>query len=226
MCQPRSERKFLIRYADYLALKSRLRVLLQLDRNSGESGEYRIRSLYFDTPGDRALREKLAGVSRREKFRLRYYGDNIDLIRLEKKAKENGLGVKITCPLTAEECELLITGRTDELDTRDRGVLTELVSKMKSQGLRPRTVVDYTREAYVYGPGNVRITFDRDIRSGVSAVDFLDREIPTVPVLDPGTLVLEVKFDAYLPTAVADLLQMDTGGEMAVSKYGLCRFYR
>ena len=209
MCQPRSERKFLIRYADYLALKSRLRVLLQLDRNSGESGEYRIRSLYFDTPGDRALREKLAGVSRREK-----------------KAKENGLGVKITCPLTAEECGLLITGRTDELDTRDRGVLTELVSKMKSQGLRPRTVVDYTREAYVYGPGNVRITFDRDIRSGVSAVDFLDREIPTVPVLDPGTLVLEVKFDAYLPTAVADLLQMDTGGEMAVSKYGLCRFYR
>ena len=54
-------------------------------------GSYRVTSLYFDTPYDTALREKLDGVDRREKFRLRYYGELPGFLKLEKKFKVDGL---------------------------------------------------------------------------------------------------------------------------------------
>ena len=55
-------------------LASRLGKLFPRDGHAGPDGSYRVTSLYFDTPYDTALREKLDGVDRREKFRLRYYG--------------------------------------------------------------------------------------------------------------------------------------------------------
>ena len=42
---------------------------------------------------------------------------------------------------------------------------------MCSQCLRPKTIVDYTREPFVYGPGNVRITLDYNIRTGLGNTD-------------------------------------------------------
>ena len=68
----RHEWKHEISYLDLLTLRQRLRAVAQADPHAAD-GKYLIRSLYFDTPTDRALREKLDGVSRREKFRIRYY---------------------------------------------------------------------------------------------------------------------------------------------------------
>ena len=66
----RHEWKIEINTADLLALRSRLRVLMEPDAHAVD-GRYQIRSLYFDSPTDRALREKIDGVNRREKFRIR-----------------------------------------------------------------------------------------------------------------------------------------------------------
>ena len=61
-------------------------------------GKYEIRSLYFDNMEDKALREKLDGISVREKYRLRMYNGDTSVIRLERKVKNCGLG-----DLVAEE---------------------------------------------------------------------------------------------------------------------------
>ena len=73
----RHELKHQISPPEDLVLSGRLRRLFPHDRHAGADGSYRVTSLYLDTPYDAALREKLDGVDRREKFRLRYYGDGM-----------------------------------------------------------------------------------------------------------------------------------------------------
>lgn len=103
-------------------------------------------------------------------------------------------------------------------------LLWELYSKMNSQGLRAKTIVDYTREAFVYAPGNVRITLDYDIRTGMNCTDFLNPDCVTVPIRD-APVILEVKWDAYLPSVIRDAVQTPTTHVEAFSKYAACRAY-
>ena len=144
----RHEWKHEIDLSDLTALRRRLRAAARPDPHA-PGGRYQIRSLYFDTPSDRALREKLDGVNRREKFRIRTYNGDSSLIHLEKKSKLGGLCAKESAPLTAEEVRLLIAGNLDWMPQDSRPLLQELYTKMRTQRLRPKTIVDYTREAYV-----------------------------------------------------------------------------
>ena len=160
----RHEWKHMINHADKIAIRQRLRAVAQVDANAAD-GRYLIRSLYFDNISDKALREKLDGVNRREKFRIRYYNGNTDQIHLEKKSKWNGLGTKDRTLLTADEAQRIVDGDLSWMIGSDRPLVQELYVKMNSQGLRPKTIVDYTREPFVYAPGNVRVTLDYNIRT-------------------------------------------------------------
>lgn len=159
----RHEHKYYINQADCAILRSRLKVVARLDTNVGVDGTYLIRSLYFDNYLDKAVDEKLQGISRREKWRIRYYNDNTDFIRLEKKYKINNLTYKVQAPLTKQQVEQLLTGNYEFLKASAQPLLLELYAKMHFEALRPRTIVDYTREVYIYDAGNVRITFDSDV---------------------------------------------------------------
>lgn len=218
----RHEWKCQISRSDLPALR-RLSAVARADPH-GVDGRYMVRSSYLDTPTDRALRDKLDGVSRREKFRIRCYGGDLSLIRLEKKSKLWGLEEKQTAPLTAAEVGALLDGRLDWMPEADRPLVRELYAKMRTQGLAPRTIVDYTREPFIYPPGNVRVTLDYDIRTGLRGVGLLDRDCPTVPVPD-DPVILEVKWDAYLPSIVRDAVQLEGRRAGAFSKYAACRTY-
>lgn len=218
----RHEWKHQINPQEDLVLSQRLRKLFPRDANAGPDGAYQVTSLYFDTPYDSALREKLDGVNRREKFRLRYYGSDLSFLRLEKKYKVNGLCGKRSARLTREQAERLLDGDARFLlDTGD-ALLLELYSKIQGQRLRPKTIVRYDREAFLYAPGNVRITLDRDIRTGLGSVDFLNPGVFCVRAAGPGT-VLEVKYDAFLPEIVRMAVQVPGRRAAACSKYALCR---
>lgn len=220
----RHELKFSIDYGQYLALRSRIRPLLQTDPHTGAGGTYLIRSVYFDTPTDRALREKIAGLQKREKFRIRYYNDDLSYLTLEKKQKTNSLCKKLSCRITEEECRRLFAGDTDWMKTCDRPLIQELYCKMKSTGLVPRVLVSYLREPYIYPLGNVRITFDSRIRTGAYDRSFFAPSSAGLPATDrPTDMILEVKYDAFLPETIANLLQMEGIRQSAFSKYGSCR---
>lgn len=220
----RNEVKHLITPADKAALCARLRVVAKPDPHAGPTGQYRIRSLYFDDLTDRALREKLYGVSHREKFRIRCYNNDLSFIRLEKKEKQGGLGRKLSEPLTEEETRRILMGDTGWMAVSGRPLLIELYSKMKAQGLRPKTIVEYTRTPFVYAPGNVRITIDENIRTGLTCTDLLDPDCITIPAGD-GVMVLEVKWDEYLPTVIRRAIQLEGRKASAYSKYAACRIY-
>ena len=219
----RHECKLEISYSDLLTIRRRLQVVAQTDSHARD-GKYSIRSLYFDTPFDDALKDKLNGVSRREKFRLRYYNGDPGVIHLEKKSKLGGLGNKVSADISADEARAIIDGNTRWMRGCGRPLLEELEMKMTAQGLRPKTIVDYVREPFIYPPGNVRVTLDYDIRTGLRCTDFLDPDCVMIPVQE-NAIIMEVKWDEFLPAVIRDAIQLENRNIAAYSKYAACRMY-
>lgn len=221
----RHELKYYINYSDYLAIRSRLCVVARKDAHVGPSGTYLIRSIYFDNYNDKALREKIDGVNLREKFRIRYYNKDTSRIMLEKKSKICGKCKKQKAFLSKEQCQAIVDGNAESLKESKDPLLIELYSKMTMQQMRPRVIVDYEREAYIYPQGNVRITFDTNIKTGLYSKDFLNPEVPMIAAGDNQTMILEVKYDEYLPEIIQMAIQMGNRSQSAFSKYAACRIY-
>ena len=230
----RHELKYEISAANYYPLRQKLRAVLRPDSHADETGRYMITSLYFDNCFDKALEEKISGISKREKFRLRYYGNDTSLIFLEKKQKVNGLCLKTSIPVSLAQCEEILSGNWQHLAGSEQPLLAELAFKMNTQLLRPRTVVRYWREAYIYRPGNVRITFDRNITTGLRPEHFFDSQSPLPAEMTTGTMdrpaaassmVLEVKYDEFMPDMIRTILQPHCTRVQAFSKYAQCRTF-
>ncbi len=206
-----------------LVLRRRLSAVMKQDVHAVD-GKYLIRSLYFDNSSDKALREKIDGVNVREKFRIRYYNNDTALIHLEKKSKINGLCLKESASLSFEQAQAIANGDYGLIAESGTPLIQELYSKMMSEGLRPKTIVDYTREPFVFAPGNVRVTLDYNIRTGITSTDFLNADCVTVPTGDTS-IILEVKWDEYLPDIIRDAVQIPNCRTGAFSKYAVCRIY-
>lgn len=219
----RNEWKHIINYSDMVTLRARLRAVAKPEIH-GIGGKYDIRSIYFDDLFDTALLEKKNGVNMREKFRMRYYERSTSFIRLEKKSKINGLCNKESVQIYAEEAEKILSGQIDWMKDDSRALVRELYLKMKNKGLRPKTIVDYTREAFTFPAGNVRVTLDYNIRTGMQSLDFLDPDSVTVPV-NESPIILEVKWDGYLPDIIRDAVALEDRHSSAFSKYESCRIY-
>ena len=221
----RHELKHYINMSDYMAIKNRLTQIMRLDKNANQNNEYKIRSLYFDNLNDKALMEKINGINRREKFRIRFYNDDYSFIKLEKKSKINGLCGKDSAKITKEQCEKIIEGDIEFLKHSNTPLFVELYAKMKGDLLKPKTIVDYTREAYIYPTGNVRITFDKDIRTGIHSKSIFDATVPTISSIDNTFVVLEVKYDEFLPEIIQHIIQTNDRRATAISKYAASRIY-
>ena len=219
----RHEWKHIINCGDAVILRQRLNAVMKKDVNAVD-GRYFIRSLYFDTPADTALREKIDGVSRREKFRIRFYNFDTSIIHLEKKSKVSGLCSKQSADLTEEQVAKIISGDIGWMKDSDDELIRELHRKMTVQQLRPKTIVDYWREPFVYEAGNVRVTIDYGIKTGLSSKNFFSKDCPTVSVPD-NPIVLEVKWDEFLPTVIRNAIQIGDRKTSAFSKYATCRVY-
>lgn len=219
----RHELKHEISLSDVITLKSRLSAVMSTDGN-GNNGEYFIRSLYFDNIYDTALAEKINGVNFREKFRIRCYNNDYDFIRLEKKTKVNGLCNKVGCHVNKYEVAKIIDGDIEWMANSERQLLRELYIKMTTKGIKPKTIVDYTRYAYIYPAGNVRVTIDTDIRTALTCNDFLDSNCVTITAGDFHT-ILEVKWDEFLPDIIKNIVQLSSAQTSAFSKYAVCRIY-
>ena len=219
----RNEIKHSITPCDRAMICANMRAVAALDPHAKDKGLYTIRSLYFDNLSDKALREKNDGINEREKFRIRYYNGDTSVIHLEKKVKRDGVGYKVSCSLSREEAQKIVDGSVLWMAACNRALVVELYAKMMGQGLRPKTIVDYERIPFVYGPGNVRVTIDYNIRTGFRSIDFLNPDCVTLPT--GNDIILEVKWDDYLPSIIRDAVQVKCRRASAFSKYGICRMY-
>lgn len=188
------------------------------------NGQYKIRSLYFDNLDDKALKEKLDGFYIREKYRIRLYDNDPDLIHLERKFKQGGLGYKDTADLTRAEAEAIVNGNVAWMSHSTDEVVLGFYTRIKNEGLQPKVIVDYIREPFVFAAGNVRVTLDYDIRTGLGCTDFLNPDCVMIPIQD-APCILEVKWDAFLPDVIRRAVQLEGRHSAAFSKYAACRMY-
>ena len=221
----RHELKFLITPAELTVLRGLISPVLMHDPNGDENNEYVIRSLYFDTLNNDALEEKIAGVGHRKKYRIRIYNFSDRVIKLECKSKYGDLISKQSVSIPRDLADQLIAGDPSGLERMRHPLLHDVYREMTLRLLRPAVVVDYVREAYIHHAEEVRITFDKQIRTGLGRKDIFDRWLPTYPVFDDPVEVLEVKFDEFLPSYLQALLSCVTAQRSAVSKYTWCRRY-
>ena len=217
----RHEWKYLIDMAQKEVICRRLAPFLQLDKHAKDGG-YLIRSLYFDDYFHSAYEEKDAGVLERKKYRIRIYNYSDSSIKLERKKKFGSYIFKEAAPLTREEFYKILDGDYEFLLHSKHPLCREFYVECISNVMRPRTIVDYEREPWILDAGTVRITFDMDVRAAVGNFDIFDPTLPTLPVLEPGKCVMEVKYTEFLPRFVRDVLPDRASEFTAVSKYVLC----
>ncbi len=217
----RNEWKYLIDTAQKEAVCSRLRPILKLDKHATNGG-YMLRSLYFDDYFQTAYEEKDAGVLQRKKYRIRIYDCSDRSIKLERKKKFGSYIYKEAAPLTRDEVYKILDGDYGFLLESPHSLCREFYIECVSNGMRPRTIVDYDREPWIMDEGTVRITFDMDVRAAIGGFDIFDPNLPTLNVLEPGKCVMEVKFTEFLPQAVREILPDRASEFTAVSKYVLC----
>lgn len=216
----RHEIKQLLSPAQTCLLEQRIRAVLPPDSN-GSSGRYHIRSIYFDTISDKAYTEKEAGISEREKIRIRFYNCQTGLIKLEKKEKRRDLIFKDSLVISKETAEAMMTNDYESLPSYGSPLADSIYTLACAEGLHPVVVVDYMRNAYTYPAGNVRITFDSLLQAGN----------PKLPIWEagggfhvlPNHTILEIKYNDYLAEHIRQLLCSVPGERIALSKYTLCR---
>ena len=221
----RHELKYLITPAELSVLRGVLKPITQFDPNGDENNEYIIRSLYFDTINDDALMEKIAGVGNRKKYRIRIYNFSDRVIKLECKSKYGDLISKQSVSIPRDLAEQLIAGDPEGLQRMRHPLLHDVYREMRTRLLRPAVIVDYVREAYLHPAQQVRITFDKQLRTGLYSTDLFNPSLPTYPVFDDPVEVLEVKYDEFLPSHLQTVLSGITAQRSAVSKYTWCRRY-
>lgn len=221
----RYENKYIITTADYLTLTTRLKTLMSPDENVVNSeGEYFIRSLYFDDEFQSGLEDKREGALEREKFRIRFYNFDRSFIRLESKQKHNFLTRKESANLTYEEVKNILDGDIWDLFNSEYELVRSFYLKSRLRHLRPKVIVDYVREAYTYN--DVRITFDKNIRTANYQTNIFSKGVITLPCLPSNMMVLEVKYDDDLPYVIKKLLQPLAASQTAFSKYDMCRRFQ
>lgn len=219
----RHELKFILNRTHAEILKYRLSLILDVDSNSvNEDNTYYIRSLYFDDIYNSAYYEKIDGLEKREKYRIRIYNFDDTFIRLERKEKNRDLTHKEQCILTKRQCNAFVNKKFDKINLEFDSLIKDFTLKYKLNEIRPSVIVDYKRLAYTFPVSDVRITFDEDIKSGRFNDNLFDKNILLVDVLEPNEVVLEVKFNDYIPKHIVDVLNTVPSVRLAVSKFALC----
>ncbi len=214
----RKELKYYINKLQLEEINKRLSFLLSKDEHTTQEGNYFIRSLYFDDYKNTSYYQVLNGISKREKYRIRYYNYDTSYISLEKKEKTNAMVNKSTLEITKNQAKDLIEGKLCINKQNDK-LLNEFILKTKFYGYKPVIIIDYNRISYIYKAGNVRITLDYNLSMDYNINNFFEKNNPKIPIIEKNMGILEVKYDEILPNYIDWLLNINNLERTSYSKY-------
>ncbi len=220
----RNEWKYCCTDSEIDLLKSRLKNLLQLDPYSKKEGNYYVHSLYFDDYKDNCAKKNESGFDRRFKWRIRYYGDSPNIIKLEKKEKIAGRCHKKTTKLTIEQYKNLLKDNVSKVFWETEDDLIKCFCKdIMTKRFMPKVIIDYERIAFIEPITNVRITLDQNITASYDFDNFLKGGYQKFPLQDKNQSVLEVKFDYVLPGSIKKIICSYFFKQTSFSKYFIGR---
>ncbi len=219
----RHELKYLISNTAYHELVNKLEHILKPDAYSIPRQGYFIRNLYFDSHDDECLYAKQSGIMHRQKYRMRIYDLNSNIVKFEIKSKHNNQIFKESATISKESALRIIDGDFNELLTYENPILNKIYKRFTGRMYRPKVIIDYTRDAFVYDFFNTRITIDKDLHSNNSDYDLFSDNLHTIPVILEGKQILEIKYEHVLPEYIHRTIQIDSAERFAISKYVLGR---
>jgi len=219
----RFEKKYLLNEHTAVLLRARVAAIMKPDENGGS---YVISNMYLDDRYDSFYYFNQQGKFSRDKYRLRYYNGDKSFIRLERKHKDGAISYKDSMRITREQYQKMKSGDFAFLLKEEARLLQMLAMIYRLRGLKAAAIFSYRREAYVYEPNNVRITFDSPLFQTDDAVrpkiyyetlkKFQNYE-PYYPML------LEVKYADFLPETLKRILNGFPLAHTEMSKYCIAR---
>ena len=218
----RYEKKYMINPQQKRVITSRLEKFCQMDPNATDDNSYRVSSLYFDDYMNSGVEDKLIGNLKRKKFRIRVYNGSDDFIKLERKVKHGNMCLKDAVRISREQYNAIKSGDLSILKNLENAVCRDFYALYRNRKLRPRIIVDYTRQCFIFPQGNVRVTMDSNLHTSVGKCDLFSPGT-FIPVLSKEQIVLEVKYSGFLPSVIRDMVQQGSGNMEAISKYTYCR---
>jgi hypothetical protein len=217
----RNELKYYVSYQDYKLLSRKLAIVMKKDPNGPENG-YLVRSLYFDNFENKAFDEKNAGINDRRKFRLRIYGKDDKHVKCEIKNKSYNQIFKETAVIDWKDALQVQNQNYDVLRKYNNPILNKMYYEFTKEKYLPVVVIDYIREAYLYDVNNIRITFDKCLKSNASNLQLFE-DIAMAPLLNENVVILEIKYNNFLPEHIKKTLQLSRFERCAISKYCIGR---
>jgi SPX domain protein involved in polyphosphate accumulation len=236
----RYEYKYFAPYELLGRLRSMIKPFMELDSYAQEhGGEYTVRSIYFDTSDMECYAQKIAGVKRRNKVRLRgYNGGNAESeVFFEIKEKVDEPLFKRRSSLSYEEAQEVLLGKSlDEVVFASGKSLKaseeageearRFLYHLHARRMRPVLTVIYEREPYQAiffdKENDLRITLDKNLRAVAwPSLDALFEERHPYPV-ESQRFIMEIKFNRYLPNWVKAVITSLGLTRTSASKYALC----
>ena len=218
----RYEYKYLVDAKSAELLGRQLPAVISADRHGDSRGKYFVRSVYFDDDAYSAYCEKFAGVDVRNKYRLRFYNMDAKRLMFEAKRKRGQYVTKESAVVARETAERLLLGQRLTGQERETPLLAEFDAICAVSANKPSVIVDYNRTAFVHPLGDARITLDSDISAEAFRMENVFCRRASVPALENGQVVLEVKFCTELPPFLSGLLAGVPKILCANSKYCNC----
>ncbi|MCH4889706.1 polyphosphate polymerase domain-containing protein [Acidaminobacter sp. JC074] len=215
----RREEKYYVNQYQYALLSSLFKSILMLDSHSGAKGHYLVRSVYFDSLNKKDFFEKEMGIKVRRKIRLRFYDDDYQRIKLEKKEKINKHSLKESLIISNDQAKAFSKGQFDLLKTYANDFSLGLYDYLSVNHYRLSAIVDYEREAYVHESFDLRVNFDKHIRGITHQKDIFLKDPNMVPIIDPELYILEVKYTGHLPDMIKEILACVDLTKVSYSKY-------
>ncbi|MBQ9886180.1 MAG: polyphosphate polymerase domain-containing protein [Lachnospiraceae bacterium] len=213
----RYELKYMITYEQKEMLLKAMEPFMALD----SYGRTIIRNIYYDTENYRLIRQSIEKPVYKEKLRLRSYRQvsSGDDIFIELKKKFDSIVYKRRISLDEETVMKCFNEGEPLPDITQIGSEIDYFRKYY-QSLVPAMFLTYEREAFYSLDGSdFRITFDDNIlcrRDNISL-----REAPYgTPLLEPGTVLMEIKTSGSIPLWMARCLSSQKIYKSSFSKYG------
>lgn len=214
----RYELKYRVDPVKAAQLKQSLSPYLKQDVHNGADG-YMVRSLYFDSLSDTDFEQKVDGLDDRKKIRLRVYSPDAKTAKLEVKEKHNGLQRKRSLVIDRQQADALVRGNLIVLREMQDPFAFELWYLMETKIYRPKCIVEYSRYAMTSEDNDTRITFDSRLSATESSFELFNPNLMLYPVIVPGAITLEVKYNNFLMSNIKNALSVNASMQESISKY-------
>jgi len=218
----RFEYKYLLSAYTADILRSRIYKIMKPDYHS--NGKYVVNNLYLDDMYNNFYLAKHIGQFQRDKYRIRYYNNDMSFIRIERKHKDGIVSYKETSRISEAQYLMIKAGNFNFLDSEDEPLWNKLALLNRLRRMQPTAEYAYRREAWIYEPGNIRFTFDSPpFNAEKSRIYSYDTTVCSYGSEEYSPLMLEVKYTGFMPEIIKQTLNGLPVAHVGISKYCVVR---